>query len=185
MLEEPPLIADTNISEEISQSRNIILFQSAEIPGLWYETHKERIPVTFTNGEIEIGGKKGREMVCIYPNPLATNRYIVLVCAEKLSPEIIWRNHCDILLDDLNGSFDRFWHTIHWRNGDQYPRTDSNKIAQTEQISGYTTIKSKGNAAKKESLLKRVGRIVVLIIGGCLVMYFVGRSVYERIVGRE
>ncbi len=53
-------------------------------------------------------------MVCLYPNPLATNKYLLVVMSTNLTARMLQMARCDVLLDGMRGSFDAAWRNLVW-----------------------------------------------------------------------
>ena len=76
-----PVITDEQVTEEILQSKNLILFGDPGSNTMIAKVLK-RLPIKWTKESIEVNGKswdpKQHGLSMIYPNPLNPNRYVVI-----------------------------------------------------------------------------------------------------------
>ena len=123
------VVADTKLTSDLCEKYNIILFTSAEKLGNFLEKYARKLPFSFSeNKDIQRDSRllfpydgTQHEFVCIYPNPTATNHYLLTVNSTNFTPRMLMKEHNDIILDEFRGSFDLNWNKVQWQ--DEY-RTD-------------------------------------------------------------
>ncbi|MCX7005566.1 MAG: hypothetical protein NTV22_20205 [bacterium] len=108
------LMAENALAPETCASNNVILCATAAAPGAFLTRHAAALPFSLTSDGIAIGGRTGTQMVCLYPNPMATNKYLLVVMSTNLTPRLLQMARCDVLLDGMSGSFDAAWRKLVW-----------------------------------------------------------------------
>jgi len=109
-----PVVADTNLTGEACTGRNIILCVTPRTPGPWLRSWLDTVPIAFAHGLVTIGGRSGREAVCLYPSPLAPGRYLLVVATSNAMNRVVHRARWDVWLDGGTGSFDLNWQAVAW-----------------------------------------------------------------------
>jgi len=108
------LMGENALTPEMCASNHVILFATATAPGAFLTRHAAALPFSLTSESIAIGGRTGTQMVCLYPNPMATNKYLLVVMSTNLTPRLLQMARCDVLLDGMSGSFDAAWRKLVW-----------------------------------------------------------------------
>jgi len=115
------LMGENALTPEMCASNHVILFATATAPGAFLTRHAAALPFSLTSESIAIGGRTGTQMVCLYPNPMATNKYLLVVMSTNLTPRLLQMARCDVLMDGMSGSFDAAWRTVIWDDEPQEP----------------------------------------------------------------
>ena len=108
------LVEDKDLTAALCASNNVILCATAAAPGAFLTRDAAALPFSLTSDRIAIGGRTGTQMVCLYPNPMATNRYLLVVMSTKFTARLLQTARCDVLLDGMSGSFDAAWRNVVW-----------------------------------------------------------------------
>jgi hypothetical protein len=108
------VVPDTELSPQLCTSNNVILFAAAAAPGPFLKRHSGNLPFSFAAGAPAIGGLTGTQMLCVCPNPVAPNRYLLTVIGTNLTVQLLYAARCDVLLDHMSGSFDAAWRNVLW-----------------------------------------------------------------------
>ena len=138
------VIPDTDLTKEICEKYNVILFTSNEKYGKFLEGNIEKLPFEIVDGKLkflhvnvintyksnshkqEPGIRRSRACVT-FPNPLAANRYLLTVTMTNFTPKILIREPNDIILGYRRGSFDKNWDKIQWQDEFQPPKHKHNE----------------------------------------------------------
>ncbi len=105
---------DHALTAELCASNHVILRASSSAPGAFIAAHADVLPFCVTSNGVELAGRKGRDMICLYPNPLATNKYFLVVMSTNLTARMLQMARGDVLLDGMRGSFDAAWRNVVW-----------------------------------------------------------------------
>jgi len=128
------VIPDTDLTKDICEKYNVILFTSKNEPGEFLVKNAGKLPVEIvgqTNSCIRlledntprpdiIPGHPSQEgnyqFAFVYPNPAASNRYLLTVTMTNFTPRILINEHNDVILGYRRGSFDKNWDKIQWQD---------------------------------------------------------------------
>ena len=119
------VVPDTNLTKDICEKYNVILFTSEEKPGKFLKDNIENLPFEFVDGclDFKIVRKDAEDSVppkdefaFVYPNPAAANRYLLTVTMTNLTPKILINERNDIIYGYRRGSFDKNWDKIQWQD---------------------------------------------------------------------
>ena len=78
-------------------------------------------PTISTNREA--GASRNVNFVCVtFPNPLASNRYLLTVTMTNFTPRILINERSDVIFGYRRGSFDKNWDKIQWHDEYQHPK---------------------------------------------------------------
>ena len=120
------VISDTELTPEICAKNNVVLFTSNDKPGEFLEGNIEKMPFEMLEGRLAFNSVKKvagdgdppkDDLACVtFPNPLASNRYLLTVTMTNFTPRILIREHNDIILGYRRGSFDKNWDKIQWQD---------------------------------------------------------------------
>jgi len=92
----------------------VILFTSNDKPGKFLEENIEKMS--------DIYKQNHKQDACVtFPNPLASNRYLLTVTMTNFTPRILINERSDIILGYRRGSFDKNWDKIQWQDEYQTP----------------------------------------------------------------
>jgi hypothetical protein len=111
---EIAVVNDRMLTAALCASNNVILCATAAAPGEFLTRHAAQLPFSLTDAGVVIGGRTGTQMVCVCPNPIASNRYLMTIMDVSPAPGLLQQARCDVLLDGMSGSFDAAWHTVLW-----------------------------------------------------------------------
>ena len=126
------VIPDTELTKEICEKYNVILFTSNEKSGMFLKENIDKLPFGMLEGHLVfnsakkvaeepgIRGSRGDppkdNLAFVYPNPLVSNRYLLTVTMTNFTPLILIYEHNDIILGSRRGSFDKNWDKIQWQD---------------------------------------------------------------------
>jgi len=129
------VVPDTYLTSELCEKYNVILFASSEKPGKFLKENIENLPFEILDGKLEFNHanistqaqqslwthtKHKRDacstFACVYPNPIANNRYLLTITITNLMPKILITERNDFIINDQSGSFDINWDKIQWQN---------------------------------------------------------------------
>ena len=118
---EVAVVSDAALSDELCASNHVILAAAgAAEAGTFLGGHQAALPFVLQGETITLGGRTGREMLCVYPNPRAPGRYLLTVTGTNIAPKAWYALRCDVVLDGMSGSFDAAWREVEWDDTDEH-----------------------------------------------------------------
>jgi hypothetical protein len=81
---ETPVLADYEVDDDILSNYNLLLLGNSQVNSIIARVN-DRLPIRFDGTDICVNGRKcGSELgfIEVYPNPLNSNRYIVMLCGN-------------------------------------------------------------------------------------------------------
>lgn len=86
----------------------------------------------------------GTQMVCVYRNPIASKRHLMTIMDVSPAPDLLQQARCDVLLDDMSGSFDAAWRSVVWDDEPAEPQAHVQAHA-SEHMAAVTEPAAPGN----------------------------------------
>ena len=117
---------------------------------------------------VTIGERTGNDFICLYPNPIVSNRYLLTVMSTNYNERLLQNARFDVALDRVPGSFDINWDAVQWAD-------------ERHNKSGYAHGNDHEKCSDKEPKWKKVGRVIILVIAGCTLVFYGGKKVFERV----
>ncbi len=191
------VVADTQLTPELCEKYNVILFTSAEKPGKFLEENIEKLPFGIVEGKLKFNKHAEgwtptmhkREACVTFPNPIASNRYLLTVTMTNFTPRILMSEHNDIILNGRLGSFDANWNKVQWqdeyrtdlckgcKHHEHYEPKNHKKTNLIKTQSELSKQKYKKEEISRKSKLKKIGGIIFIIIfGGAGLYYFLKKE---------
>ncbi len=121
------VVPDTELTSELCKKNNVILFTSSEKPGKFLKENIENLPFEILDSKLEFNHAKAWTLTmhkrdacstfaCVYPNPIANNRYLLTITMTNFTPQLLIIERNDFIINGQSGSFDINWDKIQWQN---------------------------------------------------------------------
>ncbi len=168
------VVPDTELTPELCAKYNVILFSTLENPGKFLKENIQKLPFEIVDGKLEFNHAKAvnsNNFDCVYPNPIASNRYLLTVTMTNFTPRILMTERNDIIFGEKRSSFDINWDKVQCSD-EQKPHNcgDCNHNHNQEQSSENQLNESE--IKSKEPKWKKIGGIIFLIIFGGAGLFF-------------
>ena len=174
------VVPDTELTLELCEKYNVILFSTLENPGKFLEENIEKLPFEIVEGKLEfnhakawapIRHSKAVNFACIYPNPIANNRYLLTVIMTNFTPRILMTERNDIILGEKCDSFDVNWNKIQCQDEHKAHNCEGCGHEHNQEQSSKNQL-NENETKSKEPKWKKIGGIIFLIVFGGAGLYY-------------
>ncbi len=176
------VVPDTELTPELCAKYNVILFASSEKPGKFLKENIENLPFEIVKGKLEFNHANistssttaviHKQDACVtFPNPIASNRYLLTVTMTNFTPRILMSERNDIILGGKCDSFDVNWNKIQSQDEHKAHNCESYGHDQNQEQSSKNQL-YKSEIKSKEPKWKKIGGIIFLIIFGGAGLYY-------------
>ncbi len=178
------VVSDTELTSELCKKYNVILFTSSEKPGKFLKENIENLPFEILNGKLEFNHAKAwtptmhkrdacSTFACVYPNPIASNRYLLTITMTNFTPQLLMIIRSDVIFGNNHDSFDINWDKLQYQDESKSYSCEDHDTKQSNQNSRQIP-KSEKSLNQK---IKEVGGIIFLIIlAGMGLFYFIKKK---------
>jgi len=177
------VVPDTELTSELCEKYNVILFASLEKPGKFLKKNIENLPFKILDGKLEFNHanistqaqqplwsptKHKRDdcstFACVYPNPIAKNHYLLTVTMTNFTPQLLMIARNDVIFGNHYDSFDVNWNKLQYQDESKsYSREDCDHNHDTKHANHNSRQIPKSEKSLNQKI-KEVGGIIFLII---------------------